>query len=357
MIREAHGSLLEADADALVNTVNTQGVMGKGLALQFKRAYPEMFKEYANAAKLGQIQLGEMHVWETGTIEGPRFVINFPTKGHWRARSRLADIERGLESLVRVIKQLGISSIAVPPLGCGNGGLDWSDVEPRIRAALKDVTGVDVLVFPPGEAPAAADMRVRTAPPRMTPGRAALIKTLKRYSGVSFGVSLIEVQKLMYFLQCAGEPLRLNYEKGRYGPYADNLRHVLSLIENHYLSGYGDGSKRVREAEPLVVLPAAEGPADTVLADHPETVQRIESVMQLVEGFESDYGLELLASVHWIASNDDPSAADEVNRAVKLVQEWTSRKAGMFTQGHITAAWNKLRQTGWLPQVTQLPDP
>src|SRR4051812_44598363 len=136
MIGVAYGNLLDADVEALVNTVNTVGVMGKGIALQFKRAYPAMFKDYARAAKTGQVALGQMHVWETGQLDGPRLIVNFPTKGHWKSGSKLADIERGLDALIEVITSHGIRSIAVPPLGCGNGGLRWADVEPLIHQKL-----------------------------------------------------------------------------------------------------------------------------------------------------------------------------------------------------------------------------
>lgn len=135
MIKETAGNLLEADVDALVNTVNTVGVMGKGIALQFKRAYPPMFEEYARAAAAGEVVRGRMHVWPTGAIDRPKYVVNFPTKGHWRAPSRLSDIEAGLRDLVDVVRQLDIRSIAIPPLGAGSGGLDWHDVEPLIRGA------------------------------------------------------------------------------------------------------------------------------------------------------------------------------------------------------------------------------
>ncbi len=129
MIRDAHGDLLSAEADALVNTVNTVGVMGKGIALQFKKAWPAMFRDYQAASKRGEIIPGRVHVWETGSLSGPRFIINFPTKRHWRAPSKLADIEAGLAHLADVIRARGITSIAIPPLGCGNGGLAWKDVE------------------------------------------------------------------------------------------------------------------------------------------------------------------------------------------------------------------------------------
>ena len=353
MISEAHGNLIDADVDALVNTVNTVGVMGKGIALQFKRAFPAMFREYARAAKTGEVKLGHMHVWPTGQLTGPRFIINFPTKGHWRAQSSLSDIERGLDDLVRVISELNIRSIAIPPLGCGNGGLRWSDVEPRIRAALEVVPSVDAVLYPPGATPPADQMRTATRRPKISPARAGLIRMLTSYIDRSLEASPIEVQKLLYFLQAAGEPLRLNYVKGQYGPYADNLRHTLLALEGHYLVGFGDGSARVSEAEPLRVLPGADVEASLVLAVHPETQKRIERVLTLADGFESAYGMELLATVHWI-TREDPGSSVEPGRASELVQAWSPRKGRMFTTEHVTTAWRTLHDRGWLTPTNHL---
>lgn len=347
MITELRGDLLAADVDALVNTVNTVGVMGKGIALQFRRRYPELFADYSRAAKSGQVQLGRMYVWETDTIGGPRYVINFPTKGHWRSPSVLTDIESGLDDLVKVIRDRDIRSIAIPPLGCGNGGLDWAVVRPVMLRALDELVDVDVRIFAPGAPPSAASMRSAGARPRMTPGRAALIRTISGYGPRSMGVSLVEVQKLMYFLQVAGEPLRLDYHQGRYGPYADNLRHVLREVEGHYLSGYGDGSSPVLTAEPIEVLAGADSDAESFLTDRPETAARIAQVLDLVEGFESMYGLELLASTHWIATHE-VDAANDAEAAAAGVASWTPRKAGLFSREHVRAAWEALRDRGWL---------
>jgi O-acetyl-ADP-ribose deacetylase (regulator of RNase III) len=347
MIKETSGNLMRADVEALVNTVNTEGVMGKGIALQFKKAYPEMYEAYRKAAKAGEVRLGRMHVWPTGQMTGPKYLINFPTKGHWKSKSKLKDIESGLDDLIRVISKLGIESIAVPPLGCGNGGLDWTDVEPRIIAAFDQLPDVDVLLFVPAGAPAASDMTTATKRPEMTAGRAALVELVHRYTCQSFmPPGLIESQKLMYFLQAAGEPLRLNFAANRYGPYADNLRHVLNVVEGHFLSGYGDGSAIVADAEPLAVIPGAAEEAETVLKDSTETRERIDRVLDLAVGFESAYGLELLATVHWLATHD--AAADD-EALIKRVWEWSPRKARMFTDEHVQAALETLRERDWLP--------
>jgi len=349
MIREARGNLLDADVDALVNTVNTVGVMGKGIALQFKRAYPLMFEAYAAAAKAGEVQLGRMFVYPTAALSGPRYVVNFPTKAHWRSRSRLADVRAGLADLVAVVRALDIASVAVPPLGCGNGGLEWAQVEPLITEAFGDVPDVDVIVYPPAGAPSADAMPDNTVRPPLTLGKAALVDILNRYAVPAVEVSLIEVQKLMYFLQASGQDLRLRYVKDHYGPYADNLRHVLRAVEGHYLIGYGDASATVHAAGPISVLPGAADEAAEVLSAHPETRERIERVLRLVDGFESPYALELLATVHWITSNESPRAADDPEVAVDLVRRWSTRKQRMFGPDHVTAAWRRLRDEDWLP--------
>jgi len=150
MIELRHGDLLEAPAEALVNAINTEGVMGKGIALQFRRKYPEMFQSYEKACKAGEVRLGHMHIFDLGGLSGgPRWIVNFPTKGHWRERSRMGDIDTGLTDLSAQIARLGIKSIAMPALGCGNGGLDWMTVRPLIEARLGRLPELRVLLFPP----------------------------------------------------------------------------------------------------------------------------------------------------------------------------------------------------------------
>jgi O-acetyl-ADP-ribose deacetylase (regulator of RNase III) len=345
VIKQVHGNLLGADVDALVNTVNTVGVMGKGIALQFKNAYPSNFKAYRDACKRAEVRVGQMFVFDAGQLVRPRWIINFPTKQHWKSRSRLKDIDAGLDNLRDVLVDLNIRSVAVPPLGCGNGGLDWSDVLPMIDSRLGDLD-VDVFVYPPDGAPHAAEMRNRTPRPELTPGKAALVAMLSHYAGPAMGATIVEVQKLMYFLQEAGQPLRLHYQRALYGPYADNLRHVLNAVENHYLRGYGDGSQKVWEAEPIEVLPGAEAEAMKALADEPDIEVRMERVLDLVSGFESAYGLELLATVHWVARELGAQADDAALRSGVI--EWSPRKQDLFTTPHIDSAIRRLRQERWI---------
>src|SRR5258708_7938181 len=224
MIEYRTGDIFQVDAEALVNTVNCVGIMGRGIALQFKNEYPENFKAYQAACEREEVQPGAMFVFETGALTNPKYIINFPTKRHWRGKSRMEDIDSGLKALIEEIRSRNIRSIAIPPLGSGLGGLDWADVRPRIEAALTGIDELEVIIFGPNGAPVATKSR---EVPKMTPGRAALVVLMHRYLGGLMDpfVTLLEVHKLMYFMQEGGEPLRLQYAKALYGPYAENLRH------------------------------------------------------------------------------------------------------------------------------------
>lgn len=344
MIEHTKGNLLKADAEALVNTVNCIGFMGKGIALQFKQAFPDNFDAYARACKQGDVKPGEMFITETGLMMGPKYIINFPTKRHWRGKSRMADIEIGLEALVEDVKRLEIKSIAIPPLGCGNGGLDWEKVRPRIENAFASVPDVQVLLFGPHGAPDAKTMPVRTERPDMTPARALFVKLMQQYLELAYRLTLLEIQKLAYFLQEAGEPLRLRYEAGHYGPYAANLNKVLERIEGHFTRGYGDSQKPDVEID---LLEGAMEEADGFLSDCPDSVQRLEQVSKLIDGFETPYGMELLSSVHWVAKHGSP-AAKTAAEAVEQVHAWNARKREMFRDEHVQVAWDRLAEAGWL---------
>ncbi len=149
MIELISGDILQANVEALVNPVNTVGVMGKGLALQFKETFPEMFREYRRACNRGDVIVGRMYVYNRGSALEPRYIINFPTKQHWMQRSRMEYIRNGLDALAREVEFLGVRSIAIPPLGCGNGGLYWKHVQPMIEEAMGKVPDVRVLLYAP----------------------------------------------------------------------------------------------------------------------------------------------------------------------------------------------------------------
>ncbi|MGO9742929.1 MAG: macro domain-containing protein [Roseiarcus sp.] len=341
MIELTTGDILQADVEALVNTVNCVGIMGRGVALQFKNAFPANFKAYEAACARQDVQPGRMFVFETGALGNPKFVINFPTKRHWRGKSRMEDIDSGLKALSQEVRSRGIRSIAIPPLGSGLGGLDWADVRPRIEAALRGIEGLDVIIFEPTTAPVATKSR---DVPKMTPGRAALVVLMNRYLAGLMDpfVTLIELQKLMYFMQEAGEPLRLNYVKHHYGPYADNLRHVLTKIEGHLVSGYRDGGDAPDKL--LELVPGAVKDAEAFLAADRDARIRFDRVGELVEGYETPFGLELLATVHWVATREN---ATDPDAAAAKVYAWNDRKK-RFTRGQIAIAFETLREKGWL---------
>ena len=332
MIEIGNGNLLEADVDALVNTVNCDEFMGKGVALQFKQAFPRNFKAYEQACRAGEVVPGCMHVFDNGGLLRPRFIINFPTKRHWRNKSRIEDIKSGLRSLVEEVRRLHIHSIAVPPLGCGLGGLDWRQVRPMIEQAFEAVPQVRTILFEPKGTPAAKTMPIRTARPKMTPARALFIKLMEAYSALDYSRTLLEVQKLAYFLQAAGEPLRLKYEAGHYGPYAANLNKVLEAMEGHFIRGYGDSQKPGAEIE---LLPGATDEATDFLNDKNKSIQRLDAVGRLIEGFETPYGMELLATVHWVAHHGGPNHSEPAatpDAAITEVHSWNPQNGKSLDQ-------------------------
>jgi O-acetyl-ADP-ribose deacetylase (regulator of RNase III) len=344
MIQHTQGNVLTADCEALVNTVNTVGVMGKGIALQFKQAFPDNFRQYERACRAGEVRAGRMFVVPTGLLGNPRYIVNFPTKRHWRQPSRLEYIVEGLTDLVAQVRALEVRSIAVPPLGCGSGGLEWAVVRPLIERAFGALPEVRVLLFAPAAAPHAATMPVRTARPAMTRGRAILVRLLELYRAMDYRLSRLEVQKLTYFMQEAGEPLRLNFAKAPFGPYADNLNHALQRMEGHYLRGYGD---RSRDAQ-LHLLPGATEEACGFLAGMSAVERRLGRVRDLIDGFETPYGMELLASVHWIATRENEEARRDPMIAAAGVHGWSLRKRERFRQPHIITAWRRLHDQRWL---------
>jgi len=353
VIEEAHGNLLQADVDALVNTVNTVGVMGKGIALQFKRAYPENFTAYETACQLGEVRLGSMFVHRTGQMTRPHYILNFPTKGHWRAKSRLKDVETGLRDLRRVIETLGIRSVAVPPLGCGNGGLEWNDVRELIYALLANLPDVRILVYPPEGAPHARDMINRTERPKLTRDRAALLLAFARYVEMSARAalsldgkfSLMEAQKVAYFLQSSGWPLRLEFVPSFYGPYCQSLNRFISDAEGHFLTGYGDGTGGSKAT--LELHPEAVAEADELIGSAKEFCETLDRFSALVEGFEFPYGIELLSTVHFVAGQIHGKATTD--QVIASIGAWSSRKRSLFKPAQATIAFDHLASRQAIP--------
>jgi len=343
-VRVRTGNVIEDEAEALVNTVNCVGFMGKGVALQFRKAFPANNAAYVRACGAKEVCPGSMFVYDTGALTGPKYIINFPTKRHWRAKSRLEDIDAGLKALVEVIRERGIRSIAVPPLGCGLGGLEWAVIRPRIEQALGEVSKLEVHLYEPTGTPSPDTMPVGTKRPSMTLARALMVSLMHEYSRWSYRLTLLEIQKLAYFLQESGEPMRLRYEPGQYGPYAHNLNMLLEVMEGHFIRGYGDSQRPDAE---IRVLPGAAEEAAAYYAGTGNHAERLSRVVQLIEGFETPHGMELLASVHWVAKHSLPTAASP-DEAIGAVHGWNERKRHMFPDDHIRVAWNRLAEEGWI---------
>lgn len=296
---------MEAEVEAVVNTVNTVGVMGKGIALMFKERFPENYKTYAKACKANEVEIGRMFVWSTDELTGPKWVINFPTKKHWRSRTKLEWIESGLESLRRTIDDLGIRSIAVPPLGCGNGGLEWKVVRPLLQAALRDLDGVEVLVYEPTSE--YQNVAKRSGVNNLTPARALVAELVRRYWVLGIECTILEVQKLAWFLgryierMNLDDPLDLRFEADRYGPYADRLTHLLNSLDGSYLHC----DKRLADAGPMDTIWFDESQREKVhtylySGEAKKYTPALEATDKLIDGFQSPLCMEALATVDWL---------------------------------------------------------
>lgn len=309
-IQFLQGNLLEAPVEAIVNTVNTVGVMGKGIALMFKEAYPLNFKLYDEACKRKEVRIGHMFVTETGELDGPRWIINFPTKQHWRQPTKLQWVIDGLADLRRVIEEKGIRSVAVPPLGCGNGGLDWADVRPAIEHALGDLKGVEVLVHEPTDT--YQNVAKRTGVEKLTHARALISEIVRRYWVLGIECTYLEVQKLGWFLERSihelklGDPLDFQFSADKYGPYSDRLRHLLNGLDGTYLHC----TRRLADAGPTDTIWFDEDRRDFLCAylkqsDARDLTLVLDRTAARIDGFESPLGMELLATVDWLIQREN----------------------------------------------------
>ncbi len=340
MFEYKKGNILQEQAEAIINTVNCVGIMGRGIALQFKQMYPENFKEYKQACDEGSIEPGKMFIYSIGKLFNPKYIINFPTKRHWKGKSNIQDIKSGLIALKEDIKRYEIKSIAIPPLGCGLGGLDWNEVKPLIEQTFKDLTDVEFIIYEPSNN---IEQVKNKEVPKLTLSRAALIELINRYlqSMLDPFITLLEIHKLMYFLQEAGQPLKLNYKKALYGPYAQNLRHVLNVLEKHYIVGY-DGEDNPDKH--ISLLPGAIKDADLLLKKDDNLLDKIDKVSNLVNGFETPFGLELLATVHWLICKENKK---ELNDVIQGVYAWNAKKQ-KFSKRQIETAYNVLINQAWV---------
>lgn len=348
MITFTQGNLLEARAEALVNTVNTVGVMGKGIALMFKERFADNFRRYAAACKAKEVRTGTMFVTEVNELDGPRWIVNFPTKQHWRGNSKIEWITEGLQDLRRFLIENNVKSIAIPPLGAGNGGLEWTEVRPHVEEALADLD-TEILVFEPTQK--YQNVAKRTGVEKLTPARALIAELVRRYWVLGMECSLLEIQKLAWFLERSIErtgqtPLDLRFVPHKYGPYADRLRHLLEGLDGSYLHC----DKRIGDADPLDVIWFDDDRKTVVQtylkSEAKDYVSALEATAALIDGFESPYGMELLATVDWLLSRE--GVAPTVPAVREGLHHWSggsdaaARKDRLFDDRALSIALERL---------------
>lgn len=352
MIKFVRGNLLEADTEALVNTVNTVGVMGKGVALMFKEAFPENFRLYATACEAKLVRLGEMFVTERNDLYGPKWIINFPTKAHWRYPSKMEWIAKGLDDLKTVVMRNKIKSIALPPLGAGNGGLEWPKVRELILSKLESLKDVEVVVYEPTRQ--YQNVAKRTGVDKLTPARALIAELVRQYCILGIECSLLEVQKLGYFVERFAsreglDAMKFEFGANKYGPYSDKMKHMLNALDGSYLHC----EKRLGDAGPFEPIHFDDEKKELVSAYFSTTEAKpyrsaLEATSRLIDGFESPLGMELLGTVDWLVHHE--KIAPQVNEVRAALRKWpggedaAERKLRLFDDRIIKIALDALRE-------------
>ncbi len=334
------GNLLASQAEALVNTVNTVGIMGKGIALQFKEAFPNNFKVYKEACKNNELTIGKLLVVKDKNLDGEKIIINFPTKVDWKQKSKIEYIEIGLQELVRVIADYSIKSIALPPLGCGNGGLDWQIVKPLIISYLGKLQGVTVSVYEPDDTiKTVLQQETRLNKAKLTPARAMLLYVMFHYEIIGEDISLFATNKLAYFLQRLGENLKLNFVASHYGPYTVQVQHVLYNLNGNYLFGLEQNSAKAFEH--LQLNYDKFGEVQQYVNENLNDAQmtRLKKLLSFVSGFESALSLEVLASIDFISQDTNLSLIEVTQK----LHEWSDRKKKLFLSYQIKVAYEHLK--------------
>ena len=337
MILTTKGNILESDAQAIVNTVNTVGVMGKGLALQFKETYPVNYHKYKDACKRGEVRIGAMFITEETDLHGRKIIVNFPTKTTWRKPSTYEYVEQGLNALKKEIVIRNISSIAIPPLGSRNGGLDWNIVKKMIYDKLSDLE-CDIYLYEPNEQ--ILD-RMRSERVKLTPARAMMLDVM--YDMVSQGeiISEFAAEKDVYFLQRFGaeDVFKLQFKHAFYGPYSGKVRHVLRYLNGSYVMGLVEMNQK--PFDPIWIIPEAKQDVLTYMA-LPENARYAEIVSRTKEflrGFYSNFSLELLATVDYILKSDieliewkSMNLDAVIDKVLNDISRWSYRKQSLFGQ-------------------------
>lgn len=344
MITYTTGNLLEADTEALVNTVNTVGVMGKGIALQFAERFKTNLKVYKEACKSGSLQVGQLLAVKDADMHGERLIINFPTKKDWKHPSSYAYVEEGLKALVTLIKERHITSIALPPLGCGNGGLQWVKVKPMIEGHL-GALGIRVVVYEPSAAIKQVLQKEAVREVKLTPGRAMLLHALFNFERLGEPASLFVANKLAFFLKLLGEAQlkRLEFKPANYGPYSVGVQHALYDLNGVYLKGLEQHDAKPFEELELNYERRSEVEEYITRTLNAEQHARLGRLTDLVAGFRSTYALELLSSVAYILSAEPQLDVPAIQERMK---SWSKRKEALADADNVRVAYEHLEAYG-----------
>jgi O-acetyl-ADP-ribose deacetylase (regulator of RNase III)/uncharacterized protein YwgA len=326
MIAYITGNIFKSTAQAFVNTVNTVGVMGKGIALQFKKEFPKNYRDYAQSCKNGTLQIGQLLVVEDNSLlYGKKTIINFPTKTDWRKPSEYAYIEQGLIDLVRIIKEQQLTSIAIPPLGAGNGGLDWHRVKKLMDSYLSGLN-CSISIYEPNAAVKEVLKKERVA---LTPASAMLLAVL--YDLVRNGefVSEFSSEKVCYFLQRFGakDTFKLDFQANFYGPYSGKVKHVLYYLNGSYIMGYSSKDKKPFDALNLMMDSEQDVLAFLSNSQYDKERSIVQQTQAFLTGFYSDFGLELLSTLDFITQREQTHDLEIIKKNLK---DWSNRKTQLF---------------------------
>ncbi len=340
MIKHIKGNILESKAQALVNTVNTVGIMGKGIALQFKKAFPNNYRAYVDACKNKNIDIGKLFVFtDSNMLSGEKIIINFPTKIDWKKPSEYEYINKGLDNLITIIKSYNIKSIAIPPLGAGNGGLEWEKVKKILNEKLKDIDiDIDILIYEPTKQ---IKEKLKAERVKLTKARALLLYLLFDLVKNGEYVSEFSSEKVCYFLQIFGAKkyFKLQYTPNFYGPYSGKVRYLLNILNGSYIMGYSDMNKK--PFEPITLLSDTYETVIEYVNKDKELSTIAKKTTDFLDGFYSDFSLELLSSVHFLIKENKTTD----KKIIKMsLTEWNDRKSSLFTnEKYIEIAINHIK--------------
>ena len=341
MIHFTKGNMMTSSADALVNTVNTVGVMGKGIALQFKEEFPRNFITYKVACSSGELTPGKLLITKELNSNGEeKIIINFPTKLHWRNPSKYEYITEGLKELVKAISEHYIKSIAIPPLGCGNGGLDWNIVKGMIEEALKDAKCEIYIYEPNTEIKQTLQAKPKNKEIKLTPSRGLITYAMYYYDSLGENCSLFVANKLAYFLQRNGSKTfaKVKFTAHHYGPYSTQIDHIVYDLNGSYIKGFEQMSATA--FEPLTM----QYDRINEVSEYVRTLDKSEQdslkeTIRLISGFESTLALEVLATVDFIRHTTPGISLDGT---IKAIHNWSDRKTKLLKNEYIQIAYDHL---------------